>query len=273
MRAYVPEYPRYTTYKPGELEQTLRQIAPDSDAAAVADALSEASFSSRSARLLKEHSCAVTYPDKREGQCRYERLGPGYHRFDFTHEDGTRLSREWWSRPLPNTKEAIEHAAEELAPRAFATASERERREYFCRASESHARTKQPDRFQMSAERAKHLAGKYALCQPLDDALVPVSASFVSLEAANEAWQEKSDRRLVSTPAVSVVVACCNRLDRCWERPRFNPLYGEYPDLAHLDPRPRSPAPVPAPVPASDSTAANAPSRMPVTTPVAETAP
>lgn len=228
-----PEYPRYTTYKPGELEQTLRQVAPGSDAAAVAGALSEASFSSRPARLLKEHSCSVTYPDKREGHCRYERLGPGYHRFDFTHEDGTRLSREWWSRPLPNTKEAIEHAAQELVPVAFATAMERERREYFCRASESHERTKQPERFQMSMERAKKRAGTYALCQPLGagDALVPVSAAFVSLEAANEAWREKGDRRLV--------VACGNRLDRCWERPRFNPLYGEFPDLNGLDPRPR----------------------------------
>ena len=165
-----------------------------------------------------------SYPDGRDGACRYERLGPAYHRFDFTHEDGTRLAREWWTRPLENTREAIAYKAGELAPLAFATAVERERKEYFCRASESHERKKQPERYQMTGERAKEIAGKYALCRPVGSALLPVSPPFVSLDVVNQAWREVGDRRLV--------VACCNRLDRCWELPRLNPLYKDFPGMA-----------------------------------------
>jgi len=226
-----PAFPRYTTFKPGELEQALQQVAPGEAgaAAAAAAALSNASFPARPGRLLKEHACAVSYPDGRDGACRYERLGPAYHRFDFTHEDGTPLAREWRMRPLENSVKAIEHQASELAPLAFATAVERERKEYFCRASESHERKKQPERYQMSAERAKEMAGKYALCRPVGSALLPVSPPFMSLDVVNTAWREVGDRRLV--------VACCNRLDRCWELPRYNPLYKDFPDMA---PPPRS---------------------------------
>ena len=237
-----PAFAPYTTFKPGELEQALQQIATaEAGAAAAAAALSNASFPARPGRLLKEHACAVSYPDGRDGACRYERLGPAYHRFVFTHADGTPLARQWWTRPLENSVKAIEHKAGELAPLAFATAIERERKEYFCRASESHERKKQPERYQMTAERARHVAGKYALCRPLGEAgqaLVPVTAAFTSLDVVNALWRQTGDPRLV--------VACGNRLDRCWERPRYNPLYGEYPDLdpnrAGLDPRPRGPA-------------------------------
>ncbi len=219
-------FPRYTTFKPGELEKRLHEMAPGQVPCPELSAeLAAAAFPARPGRLLKEHCCTVTYPDGREGACRYERLGPACHRFGFTNsEDGAFVSREYWTRPLQNTRPAIEEKAKEMAAVAFTSAMERERKEYFCRASEGAGRVKHPERYQMTAERAKQMAGKYALCQPVGSALVPVSAAFASLEAANAAWKARGDTRLV--------VACCCRLDRCWERPRYNPLYRQYPDMA-----------------------------------------
>ncbi len=37
------------------------------------------------ARLLKDHRVAIPYPDSTRGECRYERLGPVCHLFDFLY--------------------------------------------------------------------------------------------------------------------------------------------------------------------------------------------
>jgi len=140
---------------------------------------------------------------------------------------------------VSNDLASIEEAAKRLASLAYTAAIRRERTDYFQRTSEGGGRKRRPERCQMKTERAKQLAGKYALCRPLGDRggtgerLVPVSATFESLDAVNEAWREKGDRNLV--------VACCNRLDRCWELPRYNPLY------AAFDPRHGTPARAAAP--------------------------
>jgi hypothetical protein len=55
------------------------------------------------------------------------------------------------------------------------------------------------------------------------------SLLFDSLEAANTAWKEKK----AEVGDKQLMVACGNRLDRCWELPRFSPLYKDY------DPRQR----------------------------------
>lgn len=114
----------------------------------------------------------------------------------------------------------------ELTSAAFADAFALDRREYFARASEGMGRIWLPERFQMTAARAKEIGGRYALCIPIGDAserFLPLSNIFDTMEAANAAWRERGDTRLV--------VACGNRLDRCWGRPRLNPLYAEQPNM------------------------------------------
>ena len=70
----------------------------------------------------------------------------------------------------------------------------------------------------MTAGKAKLLGGKYALCVPIGRHLVQHSHTFDTLEEANAAWRECSSKG-------GLYVACCNRLDRRWELPRYNPLY------------------------------------------------
>ena len=98
----------------------------------------------------------------------------------------------------------------------------------------------------MKAERARVLAGRYALCRPMGARLVPVSTTFESLDAVNEAWREKGDRNLV--------VACCNRLDRCWEMPRYNPLYAAFDPRHGTSARAAAPASVTQPADAEQDT-------------------
>jgi len=139
-----------------------------------------------------------------------------------------------------NDRASIEEAAKRLASVAYTAAIRRERTDYFQRASEGGGRKRRPERCQMKTERARVLAGRYALCRAMGARLVPVSTTFESLDAVNEAWREKGDRNLV--------VACCNRLDRCWELPRYNPLY------AAFDPRHGTSASVTQPADAEQDT-------------------
>lgn len=185
----MPDFPRYTTYRPGELEAKIRQIAPDADAATLAQAMlpgipgvtkvpGEPSAPSKRGRLLKEHACPVPYPDGKEGQCSYERKGPAFHRFEFRFEGAALSERLWWTWPLENTREAIEAKAREMAPEAYGAVITRERKEYFMRASESAARLARPELFRMSAARAKEFSGKYALCRQVSRTLLAVSPSL-----------------------------------------------------------------------------------------------
>ena len=208
-------FPRYTTFQPGELEETLKALAPEREASL---ALAAASFPARRGKLIKEHGFPVAYPDGQEGTCSYERMGPACHRFRYRDTDGYTLPHQYSLRPLPNTLEAIEAKGKELASVCFAEAIERERKEYFMRASEPSdgSRHKRPEMYQMRAERAKEQAGKYALCREVGERLLPVSKLFERMEEANQAW--------IDSPEKELYVACCNRLDRCWEVPRYTPL-------------------------------------------------
>ena len=109
--------------------------------------------------------------------------------------------------------------ARQKAADAFFAAVSRERKEYFQRASPSEGlgRNAMPERFQMTASRAKELSGKYALCRKVGKSRIPVSDYFDDLKDAVTAWEGQSDKTLV--------IACFNRLDRCWEEPTFNPLF------------------------------------------------
>jgi hypothetical protein len=140
------------------------------------------------------------------------------------------------NKHLANTVQAIEEAARRLAPDAFWSAVTRERKEYFQRASasEGQGRKAKPERFQMKAKRAKELSGKYALCRIVGKSRIPVSDYFDDLKEAVTAWEEQEDKTLV--------IACCNRLDRCWEEPTFNPLFAN-PDYPRPPIIPLPPAP------------------------------
>ena len=67
----------------------------------------------------------------------------------------------------------------------------------------------------MNAKTAKKLGGYYALCHRTQKGLLPFGVAYATLEKANAALNENAQP--------NAVVACCNRLDRCWESPKFNP--------------------------------------------------
>lgn len=236
----MPTYPRYLTFPAGELEARLRALdrtTHETPPGGVPLRAAATGTSSGRRILVKSHSCPVCFPDRIPGRCRYTRGGPAFHVFLFEHGgEGTgfpaaALPAVYWTRALPvNDRAAIEAKARELADEAYRRAADRERRDYFARASENSGRRKRPDRYRMTAKRAKEIGGKYALCfrTGTGDGLIPIAPSRETLEEANAAWREKRDPR--------TVVGCCNRLDRCWGLPRFNPLYAEF------DPRPQAQA-------------------------------
>lgn len=211
----MAKFPRYTTFQPGELEKRLREIAPQ------ATLLSPGGTNGNS-RLLKTHTFAVTFPDGKEGTCRYERGGPAWHLFHFLYHDGAPLPRQTLTTRLANDTGSIEGKGKDLVDGCYREAIEREREWYFRRATEPSdgSRKKRPDRYCMKAGKAKELAGLYAVCRPTRDGLRVEGMLYRDLTKANQEWREKGDTRFV--------VACCNRLDRCWEVVKFNTLYREF---------------------------------------------
>lgn len=212
--------PRYTTFAPGELEQRLKELSPNGTFFCVTESVAQSAHR-RGRVLLKEHCFQVLLPDGTEASCRYERLESQYHRFEYTYRDGTSLPRQHVFTRLANDTRAIEEKGRELATACFREAVDWERKEYFARASEPSdgSRKKQPQKYRLKAKTAKELGGCYAVCLRTPTHLFPVSSAFSSLEKANSVWKE------MKMP--NTVVACCNRLDRCWQVPKFNPLYAE----------------------------------------------
>lgn len=207
---------RYTTYGPGELEQRLRELNPQ------AVILTPSPNGRDNSSLRKSHRFDVAFPDGKSGACRYERGGPRWHLFHYTDADGAHMPRQTVSERLGNDVGSIEQKGVELASACYREAIRVERDHYFRRATEPSdgSRKKRPERYRMKAAKAKELAGKYALCTRSLSALLVVGPHYDDIEAANAAWREKADTRLL--------VACCNRLDRCWEVPRYNTLYAEF---------------------------------------------
>jgi hypothetical protein len=216
----VAKSPRYTTFAPGELESRLKELSPDGAFFYVTESVAQAAHS-RGRVLLKEHRFPVLLPDGTEAQCRYQRLGSQYHRFEYTYRDGTLLPRQHVFARLANDTTTVEEKGLELAVACFREAVEWERKDYFARASEPSdgSRKKQPGKYRFNAKTAKELGGWYAVCLRAPTHLFPVSCAFSSLEKANAAWKEMHQP--------NTVVACCNRLDRCWELLKWNPLYAE----------------------------------------------
>ena len=173
-------------------------------------------------RLFKSHHFPVEYPDGATGECRYTRLGLRSHQFRFVYPDGKELpSRQYVSTPLVGGAPAVEETGRERVERAFKEAILHERVFYFARASlpSDGSRYLDSERYRMAAGKAKRLGGKYALCVLIGRHLVQHSRTFETLEEANAVWRECRSGRS------GLYVACCNRLDRRWELPRYNPLY------------------------------------------------
>ena len=214
--------PRYTTFANGELETRLKEMAPN--ASFISIPRSEGGSRMGSGPLFKEHCFTVTLPDGTESSCRYDRLGSQYHRFSYAYHDDSPLPRQNVFERLANDAASIEVKGKELAQACFRDAIEQERREYFARASEPSdgSRKKRPEKYRMNVKTAKKLGGYYALCHRTQNGLLPFGVAYATLEKANAA--------LVETDRLNVVVACCNRLDRCWEEPRFNPLRKDKPE-------------------------------------------
>lgn len=238
----MASYPRYLTYKEGELEATLEQMGVSPTTAGTL----RANGTGRKA-LLERHTCPVLYPDGATGVCNYTRCAPNWRvfRFEYLGADGkgTHLPSQRSTERIADEVKAVVAAAERLAVTAFREAITQER-EYFRRATSfpgAH-RTAKP---QMKAKRAAQLAGKYALCQPLGENLLPVSETFETLNAANNAWEAQNNRNLV--------VACCNRFRRRWERLRYNALHARA-DYPALCPAPAVPSTPTAVSPTQDET-------------------
>jgi hypothetical protein len=243
-------YPQYLTFGPGKLEEEVRQRMHLPPGAPLPGLPSSSSpRPSGPGQIVRSHRFPVTYLDGQVGTCSYERKGPAWHVFRYAYVYGggeDALPHLHWTRPLPTTgtdsaaqAAAIEAKGRELAERSFKEAVERERQNYFARASEptDGSRKKDPAKYRMSAKRAKELGGKYALCyrSPQTGHLIPLAGpTYEKIEEANDAWREMRAHRRARDPEISqTVVGCCNRLDRCWELPRYNPFYKEH------DPRPR----------------------------------
>jgi hypothetical protein len=212
----VPKQLRYTSFKPGELEQRLREFAPQS-AGTIPLTNGRGNGS-----LCKSHAFAVAFPDGKSGTCCYERKGPSWHEFRYAYADGVNMPRQLFMERLGNDVGSIERKGGEMAQACYLEAMRAERDNYFRRASEPSDgnRKKRPERYGMKAQRAKEIAGLYALCRMWNGSLAPVGTLYEEIEKANQAWRETGDAKLV--------VACCNRLDRCWDVPRYNTLYAEF---------------------------------------------
>lgn len=214
------DYPKYLTFAPGELEQQLRKLGKLPDDAPVNAPTNPQGRS----KLLKALTVTVSYPDGTTGPCAYERLGPAYHRFEYRYHDGAMLHRQYVLKEMANTTEAIDSLAKENAAKAFQEAIRTEQKDRFKRVSEptDGSRKKDPTKYQMKANMAKAQAGKYAVCVRVGRKLCPTSLLYDTIEEANERWK--------SLNRADFVVACCCRLDRCWDIPKYNPLPKETKD-------------------------------------------
>lgn len=219
----MARYPRYTTFRPEELQEQMKSLCPEG----TPHLSMEQVFPGTS--RIKCHTFSVTFPDGQQGTCHYERRASQWHNFRFQYADGVWMPYQSWNQTLQGDHSLIEQKGRELAAACYWEAIYRERKNYFQRSSEPSdgSRKKRPEKYRMKPAEAKAQAGKYALCERLGENYYPISPLFDEIDQANTLWREKGDPTLV--------VACCNRLDRCWTIPRYNSLYAEH------DPRPAIP--------------------------------
>ena len=217
------KYKRYTTFRPGELEELLKKTALKNGA--VADVPNAWDVRWHNPLHLRWHDCCITFPDGTTGTCHYTRQGPKWHIMRYRHDCGE-LPLAYHMDTLGRDATSIEAMCQEKATVAFGYAIWQEQKDakrvqppwtgYGKRKAD-------PNTFQLSPERAVALAGKYALCLKLcpSGRLIAVSGTFETLDEANEAWRERGDSDLI--------VAIAVRWARRWTAPRFNTLNIEHP--------------------------------------------
>ena len=213
---------RYTTFQPGELEKELKALALKTGV--VSDAPNAWDVRRRNPLHLRWHDCAVTYPDGSSGTCHYTRQGPKWHILKFRHDCGE-LPLAYHAEALGRDAASIEALCQEKADVAFGYAIQQEQKDAKRVQPPWNGygkRKADPKGFQFSPERAVALAGKYALCIPLQPSgkLIATSSTFETLDEANTAWRQAGNPKLVVGLAV--------RWSRRWTIPRFNPLYCEH---------------------------------------------
>jgi hypothetical protein len=221
----MSRFPRYTTFKCGELEQALSHLTKKG-------AWPYSPPRRGRSPILRELTCTVTFPDRREGKCTYDRRALNWHLFRYQYCDDVWMPYVNWSVRFEGSEEEIRVKAQELAADSYRLAILREKKDYFQRASEPSdgSRKRAPHKYQLSSAAARANAGYYAVCKPLSGggAYILSPRLYKDIETANEEWRERGDTRLQ--------VLCCNRLDRCWELPRYNTLYAEHDPREGLPP-------------------------------------
>jgi hypothetical protein len=173
-----------------------------------------------SARLITSLDCAVTYPDGSAGCASYQRVSPTYHKVTYRSEDGIQLARLTFYEQLHPDHINLEAFLVENVGKAFEKAIETERADFFARATYPAGghRSVDPNKATLKPDKAKRLAGRYAVCLVLPSGkLLAVSRDYETVHEANN--------RFLAEPRADHVVACCSRLDRRWMVPRYNPLH------------------------------------------------
>ena len=209
---------RYTTFQPGELEKALKALALKTGV--VADVPNSWDVKRHNPLHHRWYDCPVTYPDGKQGTCHYTRQGPKWHilRYDY---GGGQLPYAYHMDELGRDAASIEAMAQEKAVVAFRYAIFEEQR-LAKRIQPPHGSKGDPSRYQIPTKRLKIVAGKYALCAPLGDKLVPAAFGLHdTLVSAHAAWKE------LGKPGLSIALAC--RWTRRWEPLRFNWPLGEPP--------------------------------------------
>lgn len=237
-----------TTFKPGDYEALQRELFPHREPVPLAKAVNALA---PARGLFHSHACTVQFVDGKVGNCTYERKGPTWHVFHYFYPgqwtrsgQPAELAMQVWQKRMDNDRMEVECLAQTLSADAFAHAVASEQQHYFARASPdlngNPPRQADKSRFTTDAKTAKEWAGKYALCWtglPALRFIGNASATlgrdlFNSVEAANNLWRTGEFPDAFGTIANAhdhrLVVACFNRLDRCWELPFFNPLYTEH---------------------------------------------
>ncbi|WP_394793111.1 hypothetical protein [Armatimonas sp.] len=202
---------RYTTFQPGELEGELKALALKNGV--VADVPNAWDVRRHNPLHHRWHDCTILYPDGTSGTCHYTRQGPKWHIFRYQY-GGDQLPYAYHMDELGRDATSIEALAQEKAAVAFEYAICEEQR-LAKRIQPPQGRKGDPAKYQIPIKRLKLVAGKYALCAPLADKLLPAAFGlYDTLEQANTAWQERGN------PTLVIAIAC--RWTRRWERLRFN---------------------------------------------------
>lgn len=188
-------------------------------------------------QLIDRATIRVCLPDRVPARCKYERHGPAYHTFEYEDKPRGYIARASYSSRIEGLYK-IRDLAQNMTEDAYREAIRMERDSYFRRASEDDSyRKRRPEMAQTKVETAKALSGRYAICLLDGEKVVapPGAPTYDTIEEANDVWTRR-DTIFEPQCIEHLVVACFNRLDRCWEVPIFNPIYAFHPMRVRIPP-------------------------------------